>query len=68
MTKVALLSQAGQNVGDIELVDTVFGIEPNQQALYDVVKAQRASMRQGTNKTKTRTEVRGGGRKPWKQK
>ena len=68
MPKVALLSQAGQNVGDIELLDSVFGIEPNQQALYDVVKAQRAAMRQGTHKTKTRTEVRGGGRKPWKQK
>jgi len=68
MPKVALLSQTGQNVGEIELNDSVFGIEPNQQALYDVVKAQRAAMRQGTHKTKTRTEVRGGGRKPWKQK
>lgn len=68
MPKVALLSQTGQNVGEIELNDVVFGIEPNQQALYDVVKAQRAAMRQGTHKTKTRTEVRGGGRKPWKQK
>jgi large subunit ribosomal protein L4 len=68
MPKVALLSQTGQNVGEIELNDLVFGIEPSQQALYDVVKAQRAAMRQGTHKTKTRTEVRGGGRKPWKQK
>ncbi len=68
MPKVALLSQTGQNVGEIELCDSVFGITPNQQALYDVVKAQRAAMRQGTHKTKTRTEVRGGGRKPWKQK
>lgn len=68
MPKVALLSQTGQNVGEIELNDLVFGIEPNQQALYDVVKAQRAAMRQGTHKVKTRSEVRGGGRKPWKQK
>ncbi len=68
MPKVALLSQAGQNVGEIELLDTVFGIEPNNQVLFDVIKAQRAAMRQGTHKTKTRTEVRGGGRKPWKQK
>ncbi len=68
MPKVALLNQAGQNVGEVELLDSVFGIEPNQQSLYDVVKAQRAAMRQGTHKTKTRTEVRGGGRKPWKQK
>jgi large subunit ribosomal protein L4 len=68
MPKVALLSQAGQNVGEITLNDSVFAIEPNQQALYDVVKAQRAAMRQGTQKAKTRAEVRGGGRKPFKQK
>jgi large subunit ribosomal protein L4 len=68
MPKVALLSQNGQSVGEIELLDSVFGIEPNEQALYDVVKAQRAAMRQGTQKAKTRGEVRGGGRKPWKQK
>jgi large subunit ribosomal protein L4 len=68
MPKVALLSQTGQSVGEIELNDSVFAIEPNEQALYDVVKAQRAAMRQGTQKAKTRGEVRGGGRKPWKQK
>jgi large subunit ribosomal protein L4 len=68
MPKVALLSQTGQNVGEINLSDSVFAIEPNQQAVFDVVKAQRAAMRQGTHKTKTRGEVRGGGRKPWKQK
>ncbi|MFK5883332.1 MAG: 50S ribosomal protein L4 [Candidatus Izemoplasma sp.] len=68
MPKVALLNQTGQNVGDIELLDSVFNVEPNQQVLYDVVKAQRAAMRQGTHKVKTRAEVRGGGRKPWKQK
>jgi large subunit ribosomal protein L4 len=68
MPKVALLSQNGQNVGEIELLDSVFGIEPNEHALYDVVKAQRAAMRQGTQKAKTRGEIRGGGRKPWKQK
>ena len=68
MPKVALLSQAGQNVGEIELSESVFAIEPSQQAVYDVVKAQRAAMRQGTHNTKSRGEVRGGGRKPWKQK
>jgi large subunit ribosomal protein L4 len=68
MPKLALLNQAGENVGEITLNDSVFGIEPNQQALYDVVKAQRAAMRQGTHDTKTRSEVRGGGRKPWRQK
>ena len=68
MPKVALMNQAGQNIGKVELSDSVFAVEPNQQVLYDVVKAQRAAMRQGTHKTKSRGEVRGGGRKPWKQK
>lgn len=68
MPKVALLNQTGKNVGEIELNDSVFNVEPNQQVLYEVVKAQRAAMRQGTHKTKGRSEVRGGGRKPWKQK
>ncbi len=68
MPKITLHNQAGENVGNIELNDAVFGIEPNQQVLYEVVKAQRAAMRQGTHKTKGRSEVRGGGRKPWRQK
>jgi large subunit ribosomal protein L4 len=68
MPKLALLNQAGENVGEITLLDSVFGIEPNQQALFDVVKSQRAAMRQGTHDSKTRSEVRGGGRKPWRQK
>jgi len=68
MPKLALLNQAGEKVKDILLNDNIFGIEPNPQALYDVVKAQRAAMRQGTQKAKTRAEVRGGGRKPWAQK
>jgi large subunit ribosomal protein L4 len=68
MPKVALLNQAGSNVGEVELLDSVFGIEPNEQAVYDVVKAQRAAMRQGTHSTKNRSAVRGGGRKPWRQK
>ena len=68
MPKIALLNQTGENIGKIELSDSVFAVEPNQQVVFDVVKAQRAAMRQGTHKTKTRAEVRGGGRKPWKQK
>ncbi|QMS85180.1 50S ribosomal protein L4 [Candidatus Xianfuyuplasma coldseepsis] len=68
MAKVTLFNQTGENVGDIELNDAVFGIEPNEQAVYDVVKAQRAAMRQGTHSTKNRSAVRGGGRKPWRQK
>ncbi len=68
MPKVTVLSQTGKKAGSVELNDTVFGIEPNQQVIYDVVNAQRAALRQGTHKTKTRSEVRGGGRKPWRQK
>lgn len=68
MPTLALLNQEGQQVGNINLNDSVFGIEPNTQVLYDVVNAQRAAMRQGTHSTKTRAEVSGGGRKPWKQK
>ncbi len=68
MPTVALLNQAGKKVKDIELSSSIFGIEPNQQVIYDVVNAQRAAMRQGTHDTLTRTEVRGGGRKPWRQK
>jgi large subunit ribosomal protein L4 len=68
MAKVAVFNQAGEQVKDIELSDAIFGIEPNQQAIFDVVKAQRAAMRQGTHSTKNRAAVRGGGRKPWRQK
>ncbi len=68
MPKVALLNQSGQNVGEVNLDDKVFGIEPNQQVLYDVINATRANSRQGTHKVKNRSEVRGGGRKPWRQK
>jgi large subunit ribosomal protein L4 len=68
MPKVALLNQTGSNVGEIELNDSVFGIEPNQHVLFDAVIMQRASLRQGTHKVKSRSEVAGGGRKPWRQK
>ncbi|OAN10053.1 50S ribosomal protein L4 [Exiguobacterium undae] len=68
MPKVALLNQTGTQVGDIELADTVFGIEPNEAVVYDAIVMQQASRRQGTHDTKGRSEVRGGGRKPWKQK
>lgn len=68
MPTIALLNQTGKKLKDIKLADSVFGIEPNQQVLYDVVNAQRAAMRQGTHDTKTRSEVRGGGKRPWKQK
>ena len=68
MPIIALLNQAGDKVRDLELNEAVFGIEPNQQVVYDVVNAQRAAMRQGTHDVKNRSEVRGGGKKPWRQK
>ncbi len=68
MPKVALYNQAGSQVGDVELADSVFGIEPNETVLHDAVLKQQASLRQGTHKVKNRSEVRGGGRKPWRQK
>ncbi|MEI7027609.1 50S ribosomal protein L4 [Paenibacillus sp. y28] len=68
MPKVALYNVSGSQVGEIELADAVFGIEPNAHVLNEAVLLQRASQRQGTHKVKGRSEVRGGGRKPWKQK
>lgn len=68
MPSIVVLNQLGEEVGKINLSKDVFGVEPNMQAVYEVVKAERAAMRQGTHKTKTRTEVSGGGRKPWRQK
>lgn len=68
MPKVALFNQDGTQAGDIELNETVFGIEPNNHVLFEAVVMQRASLRQGTHKTKIRSEVAGGGRKPWRQK
>jgi large subunit ribosomal protein L4 len=58
----------GTEVGKINVSKKVFGAEPNMQVVYEVVKAERAAMRQGTHSTKNRHEVRGGGRKPWRQK
>ena len=68
MPSVVLLNQLGAEVGQVELAQEVFGIEPNMQAVYDVVVAERAAKRQGTHDTKGRSEVSGGGRKPWRQK
>jgi large subunit ribosomal protein L4 len=68
MPKVALLNQSGSNVGEIELNESVFGIEPNTHVLHETVLMQRANLRQGTHKVKGRSEVSGGGRKPWRQK
>ncbi len=68
MPKVALYNQAGSQVGEVELSDAVFGIEPNSNVLFDAILMQRATRRQGTHKVKNRSEVSGGGRKPWRQK
>jgi len=68
MPTVALFKQDGSQAGDVELNEAVFGIEPNTHVLHEAVVMQRASLRQGTHAVKTRSEVRGGGRKPWRQK
>lgn len=68
MLKIKVYNQEGAEVKDLELNEAVFGIEPNKQALFDMVLLQRASLRQGTHKVKNRTEVSGGGKKPWRQK
>lgn len=68
MPKVALYNQNGTQVGEIELLDAVFGIEPNNNVLHEAVVMQQASLRQGTHAVKGRSDVRGGGRKPWRQK
>ncbi|WP_108672016.1 50S ribosomal protein L4 [Peribacillus acanthi] len=68
MPKVTLFDQKGSNKGEIELNESIFGIEPNQHVLFEAIIMQRASLRQGTHKVKGRSEVAGGGRKPWRQK
>src|SRR5699024_1632533 len=68
MPKVALFKQDGSQAGDVELNESVFGIEPNEHVLREAVVMQQASLRQGTHAVKNRSEVRGGGRKPWRQK
>lgn len=68
MPKIALLNLKGEKIKDIKLNEEVFGIEPNNQTIYDAVVLQGASLRQGTHSTKIRSEVSGGGRKPWRQK
>ncbi len=68
MPKVDLYNMKGEVVGDIQLSDNVFGAEINDLALHTVVVNQLANRRQGTQSTKTKSEVRGGGKKPWRQK
>ena len=68
MPKISVFDMAGKAVSEIELSDAVFGIEPNAAAMHQAVVTYLANQRQGTQSTLTRTEVRGGGRKPWRQK
>ncbi len=68
MPKVKVYDMLGKEVEELELDANIFGIEVNEHVLYEVVKNQLANKRQGTQSTKTRAEVRGGGRKPWRQK
>ena len=68
MPKIDVYNIEGKKVSDIELADSVFGIEPNEKIVHSVLVNYMANQRQGTSNTKTRAEVAGGGRKPWKQK
>ena len=68
MPKIDVYNIEGKKVSDIELADSVFGIEPNEKIVHSVLVNYLANQRQGTSNTKTRAEVAGGGRKPWKQK
>lgn len=68
MPSVVLLDQKGNKVSDLTLSENVFAVKEHQQAIFDTVVAELAAMRQGTQKAKTRSEVSGGGKKPWRQK
>ncbi len=68
MTKQSVINIKGETVGDITLNKDVWGIKPNDAVLYDAITLARNSMRQGTHDTKTRSDVSGGGKKPWRQK
>ena len=68
MKKIDLLNLKGEKVNELKLNEEIFSITPNDKVLYDAIILARASLRQGTHKTKNRSEVSGGGRKPWRQK
>ena len=68
MPKIDVYDMKGKKVSDVELADSVFGIEPNETIVHSVLVNYLANQRQGTQSTKTRSEVRGGGKKPWRQK
>ena len=68
MPKIDVYNIEGKKVSDVELAESIFGIEPNEAVVHSVLVNYLANQRQGTQNTKTRSEVRGGGRKPWRQK
>ncbi len=68
MSQLPLFDVSGKSLGEVNASDSVFAQEPNEQVVYDVLKWYQASKRRGTHSTKTRAEVRGGGKKPWRQK
>lgn len=68
MPTLTVLKQDGSSQGEITLNENIFGLTPNESLIFDAIQAQRAAARQGTHKVKNRSEVRGGGRKPWRQK
>ena len=68
MKKVDIFNLKGEKINDVKLNENIFGVTPNNKVLYDAIILGQASLRQGTHSTKTRSEVSGGGRKPWRQK
>ena len=68
MPKTTVLDMTGKQIGEIELSEAIFGVEPNKAVMHDVVKNHLANCRQGTQSALTRAEVSGGGKKPWRQK
>ena len=68
MKEIALLNKSGEKIGKVDVSDFIFGAEINSHVIYEAVKAHLANRRQGTHKGKTRSEVSGGGKKPWRQK
>ena len=68
MPKIALLNTKGEKIKDVKLEDSIWNITPNDQAIYESINLYMANKRQGSHKVKTRSEVSGGGRKPWRQK
>jgi large subunit ribosomal protein L4 len=68
MPNLQVLNQNGEAVGEVTLAENIFAIEPNKQSIFDAIQVHLANRRQDTSKTKTRDEVSGSGKKPWRQK